>query len=113
MSGATGEKVTTAELCERLGVRREDVARWVAIGMPVIGRTRNRKFDIDAVETWLLANGQAEEETELTPSQVATGKICRTYSELARELGMDIKNPERIICRWVTVPGFPGRAGTP
>jgi hypothetical protein len=40
-------------------------------------------------------------------------KIAKTWSELARELGMGGKDPERILQRLGTRPDFPGKPGRP
>ena len=40
-------------------------------------------------------------------------KIAKTWSELARELGMSGKDPERILQRLGTRPDFPGKPGRP
>lgn len=113
MSIVMEKYVNADELCLLLGVRRRDLSRWVKLGMPVIGKTKDRRYDVVEVEAWLIANGHAAVEGEEEKPVATAGKICRTYSELARELGMTCRNPERLICRWVTMPGFPGRAGGP
>ena len=110
IAAETVELATTDELCERLGVSRRQIAKWLKRGMPVVGKTKDRRYNVDAVESWLIENGHAEIDG---PEQQAAGKICRTYSELARELAMESKAPERLIAYWLTIPGFPGRAGKP
>jgi len=113
---AEREPMTSDDLVERLGVDKRQLAKWVKAGMPHSGRTRDRTFDLDAVETWLIANGHAVLDDAATSDHPVVSdqpqKIARTRAELARELGLGIDG-ERTVSKWLKLPGFPGKSGTP
>jgi len=61
----------------------------------------------DEVAAWLRSVGRAEEAERVAPH------VARTWAELARALGMRGKEPERVLQRMATRPGFPGRPSRP
>lgn len=97
--------MTAAELCERLKLTTVEISAYVRMGMPCEGRTKGRRFDYDAVLAWIAQHGEPEEQP------LAVEAIAHTRAEAARLLGLGLDG-ERIIARWLTIPGFPGRAGT-
>ncbi len=45
------------QLCERLGITAEDLAGWLADGLPYEGDEYLRRFDAAAVRAWLVERG--------------------------------------------------------
>jgi len=96
------------KLRSHLGINAAQLQSLVKKGLPWEGKSRKKRFNLEAVNTWLVEHGYAEQ-IGTTP----TGFVCRTYAELARALGMRGKDPVRIIQRWATEPGWPGRPASP
>ena len=59
------------------------------------------------VAAWLRSEKRGEEAERVAPH------VARTWAELARALGMRGKEPERVLQRMATRPGFPGRPSRP
>lgn len=113
MSNATSEiKVTSDELCDRLGIDRAQLRKLVKDGLPANGRTKNRSFDLSAVVAWLQERDLIEVDPPDEPSTISTETIASTRAEAARMLGLGADG-ERTISKWLALPGFPGRSGTP
>lgn len=102
------KKVKAAQLCRKLDISATKLRELIKAGLPCIGSGTKRRFDIDAVDAWLLENGMAEV-AELAPGET----IATTRAEAARLLGLNAIDGERIISRWAKQPGFPGKSGTP
>lgn len=89
-----------AELRKLIGWTAAEAKAATAEGLPVKG-TRGE------VAAWLREHGRREEGERVEPA------VARTWAELARGLGMRGKEPERVLQRAATRPGFPGKPSRP
>jgi len=104
--------LTFTELRELLGVTKPVLSRLVGEGLPfVLDHRRQKRFERAAVDAWLVEQGYAEVEQPDPP--VHAERVCLTYADLAEALGMQGRDPVRVIAGWAKMPGFPGRAGSP
>lgn len=95
--------LTSTALKKKLGISDSTFRRIIKEGLPFTKQGRCRKFDMPTVNAWLYEKGYAKKPE----------KIAKTYAELARELGMTSRDPNRTIGKWAVMPGWPGRAGVP
>lgn len=59
------------------------------------------------IAEWLRGRGRRDEAERVAPW------VAKTWAELARALGMRGKEPERVLQRMATRPGFPGKPSRP
>jgi hypothetical protein len=103
---------TAPEVCAALGVTPQWLAAKIKKGLPCKGKGTRRRFDEEAVTTWLTAQGLAEhDEAALAQQQ---GPIAYTVNEAVQMLAAKgLKVDKRTFQDWIGKPDFPGRAGRP
>lgn len=90
------------ELCNRLGVSRSRLTKWVKEGLPHEVHKRKKQFQPDSVREWLVENGHASPPSP-PPAAVHTRNDCAQHFNVA----------VRTVAEWQTKVDFPGRAGSP
>jgi len=103
--------LTFRELQKELGITQRLLTRLIGEGLPFTLEKRSKRFDREAVDQWLVANGYAEVETP-ERAERAHGQVVQTYQQLAEALAMTGRDPVRQLARWAALPGFPGKPGT-
>lgn len=96
--------LTTAALKRALGASPADWSAWKKAGLPVVREGRRQMFDPAAVAEWFVDRGEISLALKIYP-----GEVAQTRDDAARALEVST----RTLADWLTLPTFPGRAGSP
>jgi hypothetical protein len=91
----------------RAGELRKLVGWTAAELKAAVGEGLPAKGTAGEIAGWLREKGRREEAERVSPW------VAKTWAELARALGMRGKEPERVLQRMATRPGFPGKPSRP